>query len=106
MKLVIYAIFILLVAVGAGILNSFILLDIAHKTALPILSDMNIRQMYGLVLIITLLRYKRKKEDKEHRQPIEEVIDKISEDVLEAIIMSLIVWGLFYTALFLLNSIS
>lgn len=102
MKLFTYTLFIFAAMLLAGIFSAFVFMQIFHQTHLPVLSEMDLKQVYGLLLIIALAKYKRKKETKE-RPSFETIIDETGESVIFSIILTLVIWGLFYVALFFIN---
>lgn len=105
MKLFAYTLFVFAAMLLAGIFSAFVFMQIFHQTQLPVLSEMDLKQVYGLLLVIAFAKYRRKKETKE-RPSFESIIDEAGESVIHSIISTLVIWGLFYVALFFINLLS
>lgn len=87
---------------SVGIFGAYIALSISTLYQIPYLSTMSFIQLYGLILVINLLKYNKDKKEKD-QSSYGGKMKKIFLEILEKVVSLLVFWGLAYIIYNILN---
>lgn len=85
-----------------GIFGTYVILQIITLYQVPYLSTISFIQLYGLILVINIIRYNKDKKEKDD-SPYTKKMGKIFLEIIEKIITFLVFWGLAFVTYNILN---